>query len=199
MAGRSASVTRETAESKVSISVNLDGSGAASVATGVGFLDHMLAQIARHGGIDLDVAARGDLVVDAHHTVEDIGIALGRAIGQALGDRVGLRRMGDATVPLDEALAVAAVDISGRGDAFVELHLAGERVGEMDADLLRHFLEGLAREARITLHIRVLAGTNDHHRAEAAFKALARALGEAVQLDPRRVGQVPSTKGVIDA
>jgi imidazoleglycerol-phosphate dehydratase len=194
---RRARVARATRETDVTVELALDGSGRCEAHTGVPFLDHMLDQIARHGLFDLTVRATGDLEIDAHHTVEDTGIVLGRAFAEALGDARGIRRMGHAIVPMDEALALVAVDLSGRGYAVIDVPFAGERIGTMDADLLRHFWESLATAMRATLHIRVLAGTNDHHKAEACFKALARALDQATELDPRRADQVPSTKGTL--
>jgi imidazoleglycerol-phosphate dehydratase len=195
--GRAATLSRDTKETRVRVSLLLDGTGRASVATGVGFLDHMLDALARHGRFDLEVEASGDLYVDAHHTIEDVAIVLGRAFAQAVGEAAGIARMGEATVPLDEALVQAVVDISGRPFAAVELPFAGEMVGQMPTEMVRHFLRSFASEARITLHVRLLAGENDHHRAEAAFKALARALDTATRPDPRIAGVVPSTKGVL--
>lgn len=188
---------RETAETRVYASVDLDGTGNAQVNTGIGFFDHMLTQVARHGVIDIVVSATGDLHVDEHHTVEDTGICLGKAVQKALGDMRGIQRYGWAIVPMDEALAMVAVDLSGRGYAVIDVPFTGGHIGTMDTDLLRHFWESLAFEMRATLHIRLLAGTNDHHKAEACFKALARALDQATELDPRRAGQVPSTKGTL--
>jgi imidazoleglycerol-phosphate dehydratase len=194
---RRARITRTTRETDITAEVVIDGTGRCEVQTGVPFLDHMLDQLARHGLFDLTVQAKGDLHIDAHHTVEDVGLTLGRAFAEALGDKRGIRRMGSAIVPMDEALAMVAVDLSGRGYAVIDVPFSGERIGNMDTDLLRHFWESLAFEMRATLHIRLLAGTNDHHKAEACFKALARALDQATELDPRRAGQVPSTKGTL--
>lgn len=194
---RRARITRTTRETDITVEVAVDGSGRCEVQTGVPFLDHMLDQLARHGLFDISVQAKGDLQIDAHHTVEDVGLTLGRAFAEALGDKRGIRRMGHALVPMDEALAMVAVDLSGRGYAVIDVPFTGERIGTMDADLLRHFWESLAFEMRATLHIRLLAGTNDHHKAEACFKALARALDQATEHDPRRAGQVPSTKGIL--
>jgi len=194
---RRAVVERQTGETSVRVELNLDGRGVAEVATGIGFLDHMLHALARHGLFDLVVQATGDLRVDEHHTAEDVAIVLGRALDGALGDRAGIRRMAHAFVPLDEALALVAVDIGGRGYAVVDAALAGPRLGTLDADLVRHFFETLAREGRINVHARVMAGENDHHKAEALFKALARALDQATQLDERLGGTVPSTKGTL--
>lgn len=193
--GRRATVRRETAETAIGVTLDLDGGGRFAVATGIGFLDHMIAQIARHGVFDLDVAAEGDLHVDAHHTVEDAGLALGEAFREALGDKAGIARAGSAHMPLDEALAFAAVDLGGRPWAELDLRLLGRTVGELPADLLSHFLESFAAALGANLHVRTLAGVNDHHKAEACFKALARALDAATRIDPRRGGAVPSTKG----
>ena len=197
MNGRTSTVRRETAETRIEISLNLDGRGRAQIDTGVGFLDHMLAALARHARFDLTVKASGDLHVDEHHTVEDVGISLGRALGEALGDRAGITRMGHALVPMDEALALVAVDVGGRGYCVFDGHFDAPRVGQMGTSLIPHFLEALALEARLNLHARLLTGRDDHHRAEAIFKALARALYQASRLDPSLGGDVPSTKGFI--
>jgi imidazoleglycerol-phosphate dehydratase len=191
-------VTRETKETRVQVDIDLDGSGATKVSTGVGMFDHLVEQIGRHGVIDLAVDAKGDLNTDEHHTVEDVGLAIGRALDEALGTREGLVRMADATVPLDEALAVVAVDLSGRGYAAVDVAWTSDRIGELPADLLNHMLWSLAAEAKMTLNARVLSGVNDHHKAEALFKALGRAIGAASRIDPRRQG-APSTKGTLKA
>lgn len=196
---RRATVDRETKETKIRVELDLDGRGEADVSTGIGMLDHLLAQIARHGIIDLTVRAKGDLHVDEHHTVEDIGLALGRALDEALGEREGIVRIADAKAPLDEALASVALDMSGRGYCVVEVAWTGERVGELPADLINHLLWSFASEGRLTLHAYVHSGVNDHHKAEALFKALGRALGAATRLEPRRAGQVPSTKGKLKA
>ncbi len=198
MADRRASLARETAETKVVVELNLDGIGKTEVETGIGMLDHLLDQLGRHGLFDLTVRAEGDLHRDAHHSTEDVGILLGRAFSAALGERKGIARMGHAIVPLDEALVLVAVDVGGRGYAEIDLPFAGERIGELPTQLVRHLLQSFALEARVSLHVRLLAGLDDHHRAEAAFKALARALDQACRLDPRRAGHVPSTKGVIE-
>ena len=198
-ADRRATVARETKETQVRVELNLDGRGEAQIETGIGMLDHLLAQIGRHGLIDITVQARGDLPTDEHHTVEDVGLALGRALDEALGKREGIVRMADATVPLDEALASVAVDLSGRGYAVVDVAWTGERMGELPTDLVGHLLWSLASEGKLTLHARVLAGVNDHHKAEALFKALGRALGAASRPEPRVKGQVPSTKGKLRA
>lgn len=191
---RSAIVTRKTAETDITVSVGLDGRGAVAVATGVPFFDHMLDAFGRHALIDLRVDATGDLAVDAHHTVEDVGICIGSAIAEALGDRAGIRRFGSATIAMDEALVLAAVDISGRGGLHWAVELPIEIIGTFDTTLAREFLIALATNAGLTLHVRSLAGDNSHHIIEAAFKAVARALAEAVSLDSR-VSGVPSTKG----
>jgi imidazoleglycerol-phosphate dehydratase len=190
------SVERRTRETDVSVTLELDGTGRYEIDTGLGFLDHMLAQIAAHGLFDLMVQARGDLQIDEHHTVEDVAIVLGQALDRALGDRSGLVRIGHAYAPLDEALARVAVDLSGRPYAVIEAGFDTPRIGAVGTDLLVHFLETLAFNARMSLHAHVLHGRNDHHRAEALFKALGRALDAATRQDPRR-STVPSTKGVL--
>ena len=197
MTARIATVSRRTAETSVDLTLNLDGSGKFVTETGVGFLDHMLSHIAKHGVFDLEVRCTGDLWIDAHHTVEDIGIALGEAFASAVGDKAGLVRAGSAYMPLDEALARAAVDLSGRPYAVLDLRLLGREVGGMPPDLFNHFLESFAYAAKLNLHLAVVAGVNDHHKIEAAFKALARALDAAVQVDSRRGGDIPSTKGTL--
>ena len=188
---------RQTRETDVEVTLRLDGTGAASISTGVGFLDHMLDSLARHGLFDLDVRAKGDLHVDDHHTVEDVAITLGQALQQAIGEGRGIRRMGHAIVPMDEALAMVAVDVSGRGVSDVEVRLDGPLVGGMKIQMVPHFLQSLAMEARVSLHVQVLKGVNDHHRVEACFKALAKALDWATQIDERAGGEVPSTKGAL--
>jgi histidinol-phosphate aminotransferase len=193
---RHAEIHRQTRETDVTVSLDLDGSGGYEIDTGVGFFDHMLAQLAAHGLFDLVVHARGDLQIDEHHTVEDVAIALGQALDAALGDRAGIVRMGQAWAPLDEALAHVVVDLSGRPYAVVDAEFATPRVGALGTDLIPHFLETLAFQARLSLHARLLYGRNDHHRAESLFKALGRALDAATRIDPRRQG-VPSTKGVL--
>jgi imidazoleglycerol-phosphate dehydratase len=194
---RTAQVKRQTAETSVVVALNVDGKGIAEVHTGIGFLDHMLDALARHASFDLSLQAEGDLQVDAHHTVEDTAISLGCALAKALGDCAGIRRMAHAVVPLDEALALVAVDVSGRGYAVVEADFDTPRLGQLGTDLIWHFIESLAHSAHITIHARVLAGRNDHHKAEALFKALARALGDATRIDDRLAGRIPSTKGAI--
>ena len=194
---RTASLDRKTGETKVSVSINLDGQGVYDVATGNGFLDHMVSQLARHGLLDITLHAEGDVHTGWHHLVEDVAIMLGHALREALGDARGIRRMGHAIVPLDEALALVAVDCSGRGYAAVETTLDDTMVETLSGDLIGHFFETLAIESKINLHAKVLAGVSPHHKAEALCKALARALRDAVELDPRGGQQVPSTKGTI--
>ena len=194
---RSATLRRETRESQIEITVELDGTGRSEVSTGNGMLDHLLDQLARHGLFDLTVKATGDLSPGWHHLVEDTGIVLGRAFRQALGEGRGIVRMGHAIVPLDEALALVAVDVGGRGFAAVDLGEGSHQAGDLTVELVRHFLESFALEARIALHVRLLEGTEPHNRMEAAFKALAKALRDAVTLDPRQPGEIPSTKGTI--
>lgn len=195
---RTATVERSTKESDVFVELNLDGTGASQIETGVPFFDHMLAQLAKHGGLDLTVRTRGDLEVDAHHTVEDTALALGQALNSALGDRSGLRRYGDALVPLDECLVQSAVDLSGRPYVVHEEPDLVELIGSYDTTLTRHIWESLVATAQITLHVRVISGRNAHHVVEAQFKSVARSLRDAVARDPRVVG-VPSTKGTLTA
>lgn len=192
---RKAKVTRDTLETRISVKLNLDGSGKAKLATGVAFLDHMLEQVARHGLLDLEVLASGDLHIDAHHTVEDVGIALGQALAQALGDKKGVRRFGHAYVPLDEALSRVVVDLSGRPGLEYHVKFSRARVGEFDVDLIQEFLQGFVNHALLTLHVDNLRGNNAHHQAETVFKAFGRALRMAVEPDPRAGGALPSTKG----
>ena len=192
--GRTAQVKRETKESSVLVELDLDGQGVADVETGVPFFDHMLGQIGKHGGFDLTVRTSGDLEVDAHHTVEDTALALGQALREALGDKAGIRRFGDALIPLDETLAQAAVDLSGRPYLVHEEPQIVELIGTYDTTLTKHIWESFVASAQICLHVRVLAGRNAHHVVEAQFKAVARALRDATALDPKVVG-VPSTKG----
>jgi imidazoleglycerol-phosphate dehydratase len=194
---RTATITRTTGETDIEISLNLDGTGQADISTGLGFLDHMLNALTRHARFNLTVRAKGDLHIDEHHTVEDVGIVLGRALAEALGDRTGITRMGYAIVPMDEALALVAVDFGGRGYFVFDGQFSSDRIGQVGTSLISHFLESVAHEGRLNLHVRLLAGTDDHHRAEAIFKALARALDMAVQRDERLAGQVPSTKGTL--
>ncbi len=192
---RTGTVTRKTAETEIRVAVNLDGTGAAKLATGVPFLDHMLDQVARHGLVDLDVAAKGDLHIDAHHTVEDIGITIGQAVAKAIGDKKGIRRYGHAYVPLDEALSRVVIDFSGRPGLEFHVAFVRARIGEFDVDLVHEFFQGFANHAGVTLHVENLRGSNAHHQAETAFKAFGRALRMAAELDPRAAGTVPSTKG----
>lgn len=197
MTPRIATVSRRTAETSIDITLNLDGSGKFVTETGIGFFDHMLSHIAKHGVFDLEVRATGDLHIDQHHTVEDCGIALGEAFAQALGDKAGIVRAGSAYMPLDEALAFATVDLSGRPYCQLDLRLLGREIGGMPPDLFGHFMESFTFALKANLHIRTLAGVNDHHKVEACFKAMARALDAAVQIDARRGGDIPSTKGTI--
>jgi imidazoleglycerol-phosphate dehydratase len=192
---REAKVTRNTLETQISVKLNLDGTGKAHLATGVPFLDHMLDQVARHGVFDLEVTAKGDLHIDAHHTVEDVGITLGQAFAQAIGDKKGVRRYGHAYVPLDEALSRVVVDLSGRPGLEMDVKFARARIGEFDVDLVHEFFQGFVNHAQVTLHIDNLKGGNAHHQAETAFKAFARALRMAVEPDSRIAGALPSTKG----
>lgn len=192
---RRASLRRETSETRISASVDLDGTGTAKVATGIGFLDHMLTALARHSMLDIELAAEGDLHVDSHHTTEDTGIVLGQALAKALGEKRGIRRYGAALVPMDEALAEAAVDVSGRPFLAWEVTFPTMKVGEMDTELFVEWFRAFTTNAGITLHVTLRAGANSHHIAEACFKALARALRQAVEPDPRAAGAIPSTKG----
>lgn len=195
MSARTASIRRDTLETKIQVSLNLDGSGQSALASGVPFLDHMLDQIARHGLIDLNVEATGDRHIDDHHTVEDIGIALGQALAEAIGDKRGVYRYGHAYVPLDEALSRVVIDFSGRPGLEYHVEYPRAHIGQFDVDLLREFFQGLVNHARITLHIDNLRGRNAHHIAETIFKAFGRALRLAVECDPRRSDSIPSTKG----
>lgn len=197
MSARIAHVERTTRETRVVVSLNLDGIGEAEINTGIGFYDHMLTHVAHHGLFDLVVRAEGDLHVDEHHTAEDVAIALGQALDQALGNRAGIVRMADAWVTMDEALAHVVVDLSGRPYTVFSAEFATPRIGGLGTSLIAHIFESLAVHARMNLHARVLYGRDDHHKAEALFKALGRALDAATQLDPRRAGRVPSTKGVL--
>ena len=197
MSQRTASIDRDTAETKISVEINLDGTGQAELDTGLAFFEHMLTQIARHGLIDLKIRADGDLEVDAHHTVEDVGIVLGQAVRAALGDKAGLVRYGHAYVPLDEALSRVVVDLSGRPGLEYHVEYTRARVGDFDVDLLREFFQGFINHALVTVHIDNLSGDNAHHQAETVFKAFGRALRMAVAHDERMAGQVPSTKGTL--
>ena len=194
---RNAEISRVTAETDIKLSLDLDGRGNSDIDTGVGFLDHMLTLLARHGRMDLAVSADGDTYVDDHHTVEDVGIALGQAFAKALGDKRGIRRYGDCTLPMDEALILSAVDISGRAYLGYELEIPAEKVGTFDTELVEEFWLGFVRNAGITLHIRQLAGKNSHHIIDGAFKSVARSLREAVSYDEAFADEIPSTKGLL--
>ncbi len=194
---RSAEITRNTAETRIRVRIDLDGTGARQLASGVPFLDHMLDQIARHGMIDLEVEAHGDLHIDAHHTVEDIGITLGQAFARAIGDKVGIRRYGHAYVPLDEALSRVVVDISGRPGLIWQVEFRRAMIGSFDVDLAHEFFQGFVNHALLTLHVDNLRGDNAHHQCETIFKAFGRALRSAAELDPRAAGRLPSTKEVL--
>lgn len=194
---RTATVKRATSETRVEITVNLDGSGVRDIHTGIGFYDHMLEQLARHGLFDLSIHTQGDLHIDAHHTVEDTAIALGEAFRQALGDRAGITRYGHASIPMDETLSQVSLDISGRAFLVWKVAFTQSRLGEMDTELFWHVFHSFAQAAGITLHVQTLHGTNNHHIVESCFKALARALKQAVALDPRQAGAIPSTKGTL--
>ena len=192
---RTAEVSRDTAETKITVKLNLDGTGRASLHTGIGFFDHMLDQIARHGLIDLDIQAVGDLHIDGHHTVEDVGIAFGQAVHKAVGDKKGIRRYGHAYVPLDEALSRVVIDLSGRPGLVMNVPFKSGMIGTFDSQLAHEFFQGFVNHAFVTLHIDNLRGENAHHQAETVFKAFARALRSALEFDPRAVGMIPSTKG----
>ena len=194
MADRTATVDRKTAETRIHVELSVDGTGEAEVSTGIGFYDHMLTAFARHGRFDLKVEAEGDLQIDEHHTMEDVALVVGQALDAALGDRAGIVRMGDALVPLDEALIQVAVDISGRPSSAISLDFVGNRVGEAPTEMVSHVLSSFATAGKLTLHVRQLAGSNNHHIAEATMKALGRAIDAATRLDERIAGQVPSTK-----
>ena len=196
MAERKATVTRETAETNVRVALNLDGNGQFEITTGMRMFDHLLTQLAQHGIFDMKISASGP---DQHHVVEDVAIALGKAFNQALGDKQGITRMAHAIAPMDEALAAVAVDIGGRVFSVIEVAFNETNIGDMDADLVRHFLVSLASEAKINLHAKVLSGINEHHKAEALFKALGRALDSASQIDERLLGRIPSTKEIIES
>ena len=194
---RTAEVSRKTQETAIDVRINLDGTGRSEIDTGIGFLDHMLDQIARHGLVDLTISAKGDLQVDGHHTVEDIGITLGQALLQALGDKRGIRRYGFAYVPLDEALSRVVIDLSGRPGLELEAPVTAPMIGELDTQLIREFFQGFVNHAQVTLHIDNLRGINAHHQAETIFKAFGRALRMALEPDPRMSGVIPSTKGTL--
>src|SRR5690242_17824234 len=195
MSTRAAKADRKTAETQIALSVNVDGTGRSSLATGIPFLDHMLDQVSRHGMLDLDIHARGDLQVDAHHTVEDVGITLGQAVARAVGDKKGIRRYGHAYVPLDEALSRVVIDFSGRPGLEFHVPFTRAMIGGFDVDLTHEFFQGFVNHALVTLHIDNLRGVNAHHQCETVFKAFGRALRMAAELDPRAAGTIPSTKG----
>ncbi len=194
---RQAKVERNTKETQISVEINLDGTGAYDISTGLGFLDHMLEQLSRHGLIDLVVRAKGDLHIDGHHTTEDTGLAIGQAMRQALGDRAGITRYGSALVPMDETLTRVALDLSDRPYLIWKVNFSRPKLGEMDTELFREWFQALSQAAGITLHVEVLYGENNHHMIESCFKALARSLRQAMEIDPRRADVVPSTKGVL--
>lgn len=196
---RKAEVTRNTKETQIRVRLDLDGRGAAKLSTGLPFLEHMLDQVARHGMVDLEIEAKGDLQIDAHHTVEDIGITLGQALAKALGDKKGIRRYGHAYVPLDEALSRVVVDLSGRPGLEYHVRFTRALIGEFDVDLVREFFQGFVNHAQVTLHIDNLRGDNSHHQCETMFKAFGRALRMAVEADARADGAIPSTKGTLSA
>lgn len=194
---RSATINRKTSETSVDVTVNLDGTGVYTVSTGIGFFDHMLEQLSRHSLIDLNLKTVGDLHIDQHHTVEDTGLAIGEAVAKALGEKKGIRRYADALSPMDETLTRVAIDISGRPYLVWKSGFDQKRLGEMDTEMFEHFFHSFAQSAGVTLHIETLYGTNNHHIAESCFKGLARALREAVDIDPRKADSVPSTKGTL--
>jgi len=194
---RTAQLNRNTAETRIEVSLNLDGTGQYRIATGIGFLDHMIEQLARHALIDIELKVAGDLHIDQHHTTEDSALALGAALAQALGDKAGIRRYGDALSPMDEVLTRVALDISGRPYLVWKTEFSQPRLGEMDTELFKHWFHSFAQTAGITLHVETLYGENNHHIIESAYKGLARALRQAVEIDPRKGGAVPSTKGVL--
>jgi imidazoleglycerol-phosphate dehydratase len=197
MSMRTATINRSTAETRIDVTVNLDGTGVYSINTGIGFLDHMVEQLSRHGLIDIDLKVEGDLHIDGHHTVEDSALALGQAVAKALGDKRGIRRYGDALSPMDETLTRVALDISGRPWLVWKTAFTVSRLGELDTELIEHWFHSFAQTAGITLHVETLYGTNNHHIVEAAYKGLARALRTAVEIDPRKADAIPSTKGVL--
>ena len=192
---RESEVKRKTLETNISVRINLDGSGKSVISTGIGFFDHMLDQIARHGLIDLSIEAKGDLHIDGHHTVEDVGIALGQAFFEAIGEKRGIRRYGHAYVPLDEALSRVVIDLSGRPGLAMDAHFTRSMIGEFDTELVHEFFQGFVNHANVTLHLDVLKGNNAHHQVETLFKAFGRALRAACEMDPRLEGAIPSTKG----
>ena len=195
---RISTINRQTSETNISLTLNLDGTGTSTVDTGCGFFDHMLTLFARHGGFDLTLTCKGDTYVDDHHTVEDVGICLGKALTEALGDKRGIKRYGDRILPMDEALILSAVDVSGRGGCFMDMSIPTERVGSFDTQLCEEFFIALAQNGGLTLHIRQLAGRNSHHIIEGAFKSVARSLAEAVSIDEKNTDKIPSTKGLLE-
>ena len=195
---RTAEIKRKTAETDVFLRLNLDGSGVVKCESGIGFLDHMLTLFARHGGFDLELRCQGDTWVDDHHSTEDIAICLGKAVAQALGDKKGIFRYGDIILPMDEALILCAVDVSGRGESYYSLDIPAEKVGSLDTELCEEFFRAFARDAGVTLHLRQLSGKNAHHIIEGAFKAFARCLAKAVAIDEKNADRVPSTKGMLE-
>jgi imidazoleglycerol-phosphate dehydratase len=197
MSQRKAQIVRETRETKIQVDVDLDGVGSCTIATGIGFFDHMLEQLGRHGALDLEIAASGDLHIDGHHTVEDVGIALGQAVAAAAGNKQGIRRFGHAFVPLDEALTRVVIDFSGRPGLHWNVDFARSTIGEFDVELAHEFFQGFVNHAQVTLHVDNLRGENAHHQCETVFKAFARALRDALEMDPRALGVIPSTKGTL--
>ena len=195
---RTSTINRKTAETDISLTLNLDGSGISSIDSGCGFLDHMLTLFARHGGFDLTLTCKGDTYVDDHHTVEDIGICLGKALTEALGDKRGIKRYGDRILPMDETLILSAVDISGRSGCYMDMSIPTEKVGTFDTQLCEEFFIALAQNGGLTLHIRQLAGRNSHHIIEGTFKSVARSLSEAVSIDEKNADKIPSTKGLLE-
>lgn len=195
---RTSATTRKTAETDIALALNLDGTGKSALVTGIGFLDHMLTLFARHGGFDLDISCKGDLAVDGHHSVEDMGICLGTAFREALGDKRGITRYGSFLLPMDEALVLVALDISGRAHLSYGLSIPAQKVGDFDTELVEEFLLGFCRSMGLTLHVKQLAGTNSHHIIEAAFKGLGRALKQAVAIDADHADEIPSTKGMLE-
>ena len=195
---RISTVKRQTAETNIALTLNLDGSGVSAIDTGCGFFDHMLTLFARHGGFDLTLTCKGDTYVDDHHTVEDVGICLGKALSEALGDKRGIKRYGDRILPMDETLILSAVDVSGRGGCFMDMSIPTEKVGSFDTQLCEEFFIALAQNGGLTLHIRQLAGRNSHHIIEGTFKSVARSLSEAVSIDEKNTNAIPSTKGLLE-
>ena len=195
---RISTINRQTSETNISLTLNLDGAGVSAIDTGCGFFDHMLTLFARHSGFDLTLTCKGDTYVDDHHTVEDVGICLGKALTEALGDKRGIKRYGDRILPMDEALILSAVDVSGRGGCFMDMSIPTEKVGSFDTQLCEEFFIALAQNGGLTLHIRQLAGRNSHHIIEGAFKSVARSLAEAVSVDEKNADKIPSTKGLLE-